>query len=429
MSQATELRIKNLGKANILSPLLENQNFISDDEKVIRDIRFNLNSFDPEKVIPASFEKSGPRKFIYFKPSNTKVGIVTCGGLCPGLNAVIRGLVRQLHNRYGVKNIMGVKYGYHGLGDDGDAFVPLTPDLVEDIHQVGGSILGSSRGAPPVPEMVENLRKNNINILFAIGGDGTMRGANALVKEIEKTNLKISVIGIPKTIDNDIPFVMKSFGFETAVEKASDAIYAAHEEARGHLNGIGLIKVMGRHTGFIAATSSLATGVVNYCLVPEISFNLEGKNGLFNSIINRFKYKKHAVIVVAEGTGMEHIKSERKLDASGNVILPDIGIHLKNRFKKYFEEKNIKLSLKYIDPSYIIRSSPPNSFDRVFCSRMAQNAVHAAMAGKTAMVVGNWHEVMTHIPFDVLSKSTKSINPKGTLWFNVLESTTQENLE
>ncbi len=424
------LLIKSLGTPTFKSPLTEKQIFVDDSDKVIRDIRFNTKNAETPAVFEGAFEKSGPRKKIYFNPKNTKVGIVTCGGLCPGLNAVIRGLVRQLWNRYKVKNIVGIKFGYQGLGDNGEEFVVLNPDLVEDIHQVGGTFLGSSRGAPTASEMVDNLIRNNINILFAVGGDGTMRGAFEIVKEIEKRSLKISVVGIPKTIDNDIPFVMKSFGFETAVEKAGDAILAAHEEARGHYNGIGLVKVMGRNTGFIAATSALSTGVVNYCLIPEIPFKLEGAKGLFASLLNRFKIKKHAVIVVAEGSGLHHIKEKQKrFDPSGNAILPDIGTYLKKRINQHFTDINVKLSLKYIDPSYIVRSAPPNSFDRVFCNRMAQNAVHAAMAGKTSLLIGNWHELMTHVPFEALSGQTKSMNPLGTLWFNVLESTTQNNLE
>ena len=424
MNEVNEFfKIKGLGKARFESPLPEKQGFVSDDEKVIRNIRFNVKKVDPKSILREAFEKSGPRKLLYFKPNITKAAIVTCGGLCPGLNAVIRGLVRQLWNRYKVKNIVGIQFGYHGLGNQGERFINLHPALVEDIHQSGGTFLGSSRGAPPVSEMVDNLISNNINILFTIGGDGTMRGAFEIVKEIEKRGVKISVVGIPKTIDNDVPYVMKSFGFETAVEKASEAILAAHEEARGHYNGVGLVKLMGRHTGFIAATSTLATGVVNYCLIPEIPFELNAPDGLLKSLTQRVGDKRHAVIVVAEGSGMGRIPGEEKRDPSGNLVLPDIGVYLKEKINRYFKEIKTKLSLKYIDPSYIIRSSPPNSFDKVFCNRMAQNAVHAAMAGKTSLLIGNWHELMTHVPFEALSGKTKSINPQGTLWFNVLEST------
>ena len=423
-------RIDKLGNSCISSSLTEKQSFIEDSERVRMHLRFSKDDAELElgNLEGLSFEKSGPRKQIYFNPETTKAAIVTCGGLCPGLNAVIRGLVRQLYNRYGVKNIVGIRYGYHGLGNAGKAFIQLNNNVVEDIHYRGGTILGASRGTPEKKEIVENLVKHNINILFTIGGDGTMKGAYEIAKEVERLGLKISIIGIPKTIDNDIPYVMQSFGFETAVEKATDAVLAAHEEARGHSNGIGLVKLMGRSTGFIAANASISTGVVNLCLVPEIPFSLEGKEGIYQYLKERFKKKSHAVIIAAEGAGQELISKQKEAkDASGNVIFEDIGKFLQENIKDYFEKEGKKCSLKYIDPSYIVRSAAPNCFDRVFCARLAQNAVHAAMAGKTAMLIGYWHGVMTHVPFKALSGQTKKINPNGTLWFNVLESTSESS--
>lgn len=419
--------IKNLGKAEIKSPLTEKQNFVNENDRVLFHARVNTNNTQLlENINKLSFEKSGPRKKIFFNPRNVKAAIVTCGGLCPGLNAVIRGLVRQLWNRYEVKNIVGIRFGYQGLGYDSEEFVPLNPILVEDIHNTGGTFLGTSRGAPPVEEMVDNIVRNNINILFTIGGDGTMKGAHQICQEIKKRNLNISVIGIPKTIDNDIPYVMRSFGFETAVEKASDAVLSAHEEARGHYMGIGLVKVMGRNTGFIAASTAMSTGVVNMCLVPEIDFSIHGPNGIVESLKKRFSHSLHAVIVVAEGAGLNLIKDNDKLtDASGNMIIPDVGPFLKKAINEAFAKEKLKISLKYIDPSYIVRSAPPICFDKIFCARMAQNAVHAGMAGKTEMLIGYWNEMMTHVPFSALRGQTKRINPKGTLWFNVMETTNQ----
>lgn len=427
--QGNDFTIKNLGKAEITSSLTEKQNFIDDNDRVLRYARINfVKEIELLKNINnLSFEKSGPRKKIYFNPRNVKVAIVTCGGLCPGLNSVIRGLVRQLWNRYEVKNIVGIRYGYHGLGNKAEKFINLAPEIVEDIHNTGGTFLGTSRGSPPSDEIVNNLVKNNINILFIIGGDGTMRGGHAICKEIEKRNLKISVIGIPKTIDNDIPYVSKSFGFETAVEKASNAVLAAHEEARAHNRGIGLVKVMGRQTGFIAASTAMSTGVVNLCLIPEVSFTLCDKSGIIPYLKERFKKTRHAVIVVAEGAGQDLFEpsDNKKTDASGNPVLPDIGTFLKSEINNLCKKEKIEISLKYIDPSYIIRSAPPNCYDKIFCARMAQNAVHAAMAGKTEMLIGYWNEMMTHIPFSALTGQTKRINPLGTLWFNVMETTMQ----
>lgn len=419
--------VKSLGQAEITSTLTDQQNFVNENDRVLLHARVNLNNNNLIKNInKLSFEKSGPRKKIYFNPANVKAAIVTCGGLCPGLNAVIRGLVRQLWNRYEVKNIVGIRYGYHGLGNLAGKYVDLNPIVVEDIHNTGGTFLGSSRGSPPTKEMVNNLIKNNINILFTIGGDGTMKGAYRICQEIEKRNLRISVIGIPKTIDNDIPYVMRSFGFETAVEKASEAVLSGHEEARGHHRGIGLVKVMGRNTGFIAASTAMSTGVVNLCLIPEIPFKIHGHNGVIESLKKRFKKTLHAMIVVAEGAGLDLIKNHpQRTDESGNAIIPDIGIFLKSEINAAFKKEGIRISLKYIDPSYIVRSSPPICFDKIFCARMAQNAVHAAMAGKTEMLVGYWNEMMTHVPFSALKGQTKRINPKGTLWFNVMENTNQ----
>ena len=422
------LTISTLGKVEIKSPLTAKQNFVSDSMRVLLSIRVQekADGFTNDKLPFHSFEKAGPRRDIFFNSQNTKAAIITCGGLCPGLNAIIRTIVRQLWNRYGVKNIVGIRYGYQGLSNNGETFLPLDPTVVEDIHNLGGTILGSSRGTPPTDEIVDNLVKNNINLLFTIGGDGTMKGAQKISEEVKKRNLKISVIGIPKTIDNDIPFVEKSFGYETAVEMASKAIGAAHEEARGHYNGIGLIKIMGRNAGFIAASATLATGVVDACLVPEIKFKLDGKDGLIDYLKHCFEKKKHAVVVVAEGAGQELVdKKSQDRDPSGNIIFTDIGVFFKNEINRLLASQNIRHSLKYIDPSYTVRSAPPNCFDRVFCSRMAQNAVHAAMAGKTSMLIGFWHGEMTHVPFSALNHRIKKINPNGAFWFTVIESTTQ----
>ena len=425
-----DLSIPVLGNAEIESPLTKKQKFVNEDLGVFLNIfaggEHSSNSNQQQKNI--TFEKAGPRQKIFFNPKTTKVAIVTCGGLCPGVNAIIRTLVRQLWNRYEVTNIVGVKFGYSGLSNLGQGFIELNPKKVEDIHMQGGTILGSSRGMPAIEEIVNNLIKNNINILFVIGGDGTMKGAKKICAIVKEKQMKISVIGIPKTIDNDIPFVDTSFGFHTAVERAGEAVKAAHEEARGHFNGIGLVKVMGRNAGFIAANAALATGVVNLCLIPEVHFTLEGENGIIKTLKKCFKEIGYAVIVIAEGAGVDLVKNtEKAYDPSGNLLFPDVGRFLKDQITKNLAKENIKNSLKYIDPSYTVRSAPPNSFDRVFCVRLAQNAVHAAMAGKTEMLIGYWHGIMTHVPFRELGQRTKRINPKGAFWFTVVESTTQKS--
>ncbi len=425
--------VESVGVPKLRSPLTEKQNFINNTERVMLNVRaeFFKQGASGSPLTTCSFEKSGPRENIFFNPKRTNVGIITCGGLCPGMNSIIYGLVRQLWNRYDVKNIKGIQFGYRGLGKTKTQAIALTPEKLRDIHFLGGTILGTSRGTPPAEEIVDSLVRQKLNILFAIGGDGTMRGAQRIAEELKKRKLPISIIGIPKTIDNDIPYVITSFGFETAVEKASDTIMAAHEEARGHKNGIGLVKVMGRHSGYIAAHATMSTGVVNLCLIPEVRFKLKGKNGIIPYIHKHLQNNGYAVIVVAEGAGSELIpqqKNKVQHDASGNKVLADIGIFLKQTIEQEFQKRQFPISLKYLDPSYYIRSSRPNCFDRVFCSRIAQNAVHAAMAGKTAMLIGYWHGEMTHVPFRALNTQTKRINPYGSLWFSVKESSLQGSM-
>lgn len=422
--------IENLGKASVQSPIasIDSSHFLDDGERIVMDPRAR----EIDRCFKAgsgldSFEVAGSRNPIFFNPSKVTAAIVTCGGLCPGLNAVIRSIVLQLRHRYGVTKILGVRYGYQGLARSAqEQPVNLTPEFVDGIHLQGGSVLGSSRGAPPPSEMLETLLNLGVDMLFAIGGDGTMRGALAIHEEIKRRKLPLAIVGIPKTIDNDIPFVRRSFGFETAVDIACEAVHAAHTEAVGVANGIGIVKLMGRESGYIAANSALATGQVNFCLVPEVNFTIEGVNGLFELLKARLNRSKHALIVAAEGAGQGYFAgSERPRDASGNIKLGDIGLLLKERLPFLFKQESIPVSVKYIDPSYIIRAAAANPADQVFCNRMAQYAVHAAMAGKTGLLIGYWHGRMTHVPLRALGGEKQRINPDGELWQNVLETTGQ----
>ena len=424
------LTIDTLGPCLWDSPikLADTGAFTSDDETMA--VKPNLKSLLDQiqrGERPEAFEVAGPREKIYFDPEQVRAAIVTCGGLCPGLNSVIRALVMQLWHRYGCRYIEGIKGGYHGLAAQNvHHFNGLTPDDVEDIHTQGGTILGTSRGSPPTSEIADSIIAKGINMFFAIGGDGTMRGAAALNDELCKRGAKVAVIGIPKTIDNDIPWVRRAFGFETAVSIAVEAVKAAHVEAESVFNGIGLVKLMGRESGYIAANATLASGDVNFCLVPEVNFDLDGKDGLFASLEKRLKSREHAVIVIAEGAGQKFFEgtAPRETDASGNIKLGDIGPFLRDKIRDHFKKQNIPMTLKYIDPSYIIRAHSGNAGDQLFCARLAQNAVHAAMAGRTGMLIGYWHGRMTHVPFHAISGRQK-INPAGELWFNVLESTGQ----
>lgn len=419
--------IISLGPCRFPSPLMRcGQNFRRDDQRVLcdDDLEAVTKAFENKREMP-SFEIAGARGKIFFDPRSTKAGIVTCGGLCPGLNDVIRSLVMTLSYNYGIKDIYGFRYGYEGLVPSfGRVPVQLTPEKVASIHKLGGTMLGSSRGPQDVSVMVNTLDDMAIDILFVIGGDGSIRGAGEISDEILRRGLKKAVVCIPKTIDNDIMYVDKCFGFETAVAEAGKVILGAHAEAQGALNGIGLVKLMGRDSGFIACLATLACAEVNYVLIPEVPFKLEGPGGLFENLHARLNQRKHAVIVVAEGAG-KNLVGEAGMDASGNRKLEDIGIYLKDRISDYFKQQNVETTLKYIDPSYTIRSVPASTQDNVYCSLLAQHAVHAAMAGKTAMVVGRWHGRYVHMPIDLVTHGRRKVDPQGELWQSVVEITGQ----
>jgi len=431
-----ELVIDTLGGAKIVSPLGLSTvygdniaNYVKDDDTVIFYHNRNriLDMIENGSSLLA-FQQAGPRQHIYFDPSKTRAGIVTCGGLCPGINNVIRSLVMSLYYRYRVKKIFGFLYGFRG-------FIPkyglepyeLMPENVEDIHEKGGSILASSRGHQDVVEVVDCLQRMNISILFTIGGDGTLRCAEEIYQEIKKRGLQISIIGIPKTIDNDISYVEKTFGLETAFSIAAEAIRCAHTEACGAPFGIGLVKVMGRMSGFIAANSALALNEVNFVLIPEVPFDLEGPKGLFKVLEERLRRRDHAVIIVAEGAGQQYVDTDSNgKDDSGNPVLGDIGIFLKTEIKKYFKNNtDIYVNLKYIDPSYLVRSVPANAHDAIYCMQLAQNAVHAGMAGKTGMIVGRWNGRFTHVTLGLATSQRKYLSPEDPLWLSVLEATGQ----
>ena len=402
--------------------------FVNDEEKVLYNVEFDPHRkdlcFDESQII----QKAGPRSTIYFSPQHVHAGIVSCGGLCPGINDVIRAVVRTLWYRYGVRRITGIRNGYKGLIPEyGIAPIELAPDQVDDIHKIGGSILGTSRGGGErTEEIVDTIERMNLNILFAIGGDGTQKGSLAIAREIERRNLKISVIGIPKTIDNDFKFIQRSFGFETAVARATEAVTAAHIEAHSVINGVGLVKVMGRESGFIAAYTALASHEANFVLVPEVPFELEGPNGLLKHLKERLERRRHAVIIVAEGAGQDLLQRDAAAtDDSGNAILADIGIYLKEKITAHFEDAGIHQNLKYIDPSYMIRSSVAVPTDSVYCSQLGNNAAHAAMSGKTKTLIGLVNNHHVHLPIELVVSSRNYLDPQSSLWRSVIEATHQ----
>jgi len=419
--------IGNLGPAKIESPM-KSSRYTPDCELLTLMMTGEELSELGCEVLPMQFEKAGPRAKVYFDPSKTKCAIVTCGGLCPGINDVIRSIVNEAHYNYGIRTVLGIRNGLRGfIPKYGYDLVELTPHTVSDIHHFGGTILGSSRGPQDPAEIVDSLERLNVNILFVIGGDGTMRAAKAIVDETTRRNRKMAVIGVPKTIDNDINFITRSFGFDTAVEKATEAIQCAHVEATGMDMGVGLVKLMGREAGFIAAQATLALQEVNFLLVPEHPFSLDGEEGFLMALERRLRSRGHALIVCAEGAGQDLIDRESKKDASGNTKLGDFCTFLIDRSKAHFKERGLEMVLKFIDPSYIIRSVPANAGDRVYCGFLGQNAMHAAMAGKTGMVVAQLQSSMVHLPLDLVIAKRRTLNIESDYWRAVMEATGQQD--
>jgi 6-phosphofructokinase 1 len=421
--QELDFAIDRLGDCRFPSPMGKVR-FTGDVERIMYHARFDdIRPYIDAGLEPPSLELAGPRERIFFDPAVISCGIVTCGGLCPGINDVIRAVVLSLFNHYGVGKVYGFRFGYEGMVKrHGHPPLDLTPEAVESVGEMGGTLLASSRGPQDPAEMVDTLDELGVSILFAIGGDGTLKGAGAIAREAGRRGYPLSVIGIPKTIDNDISFVQKTFGFETAVAEARRAIYAAHTEAMGARNGIGVVKLMGRDSGFIAAYSTLVDSLVNFCLVPEVPFTLAG---FLSSLEERLEKRGHAVVIAAEGAGQELLAAGAERDPSGNIRYGDIGTFLRDAIKGHFGRHGREINLKYIDPSYIIRSQPANTHDSALCLLLGHNAVHAAMAGRTNMVMGLWNHQITHVPIDLATSRRKKIDPGGWLWSSVLASTGQ----
>lgn len=423
-----EISVQTLGEASIKSPLRLNQkrgdalpNFTVDKARILNCIEVGSDCAEDEIL----FEKAGPREKIFFDPAGTRAAIVTCGGLCPGLNNVVRSLVLELYHNYGVKDIQGIRYGYQGMTDTAlRPMMSLTPDAVDTIDRQGGSLLGCSRGSPEIGVMADFLVRKKVDILFTIGGDGTQRGAMELSRELRRRGVKIAVVGIPKTIDNDVLYVDRTFGVVTAVDRARDVLDAAHAEAKSYPNGIAIVKLMGRDSGFISAGAALASQQVNFVLIPEMPFKLEGQFGFLQSLKERILSRHHALIVVAEGAGQDLISGERVKDASGNVLHKDIGLFMKEEVSRYFRQENISVTLKYIDPSYYIRSVAAATDDCIFCDLYARHAVHAAMSGRTEMIIGLRRQFV-HVPMEMATSARQKISLDSDIWRSVLSATGQ----
>jgi len=430
-----DFTIETLGECKVPSPIelsTRHGEFRANYVKDSSYVRYGVNVFDDHEdtdgLTKANLmQKAGPRENIYFNPAHVTAGICTCGGLCPGLNDVIRAVVRCLYYRYGVKKIRGFRFGFKGFfPESGFDTIDLKPSNVDDIHKIGGSFLGTSRGGGNrVSDIVDAVESLSINMLFIIGGDGTQRGSLDIANEIERRGLKVAVVGIPKTVDNDLLFIDRSFGFETAVERATEAVTSIHMEAFSQINGIGLVKLMGRESGFIATATAIASHETNFCLIPEIPFELDGPNGFLHHLEERIKERHHAVIIVAEGAGQELFQANDETDASGNKKLADIGVYLRDKINEYFKQKDIHINLKYVDPSYQVRSSVTTANDSIYCERLGSYAVHAAMAGKTKMVVGLVNGKYVHLPIKMVTMKRNFVDPEGALWRDALDATRQ----
>jgi len=428
--------IRSLGPARFVSPLQLAQavsvgqaEFTADTDKLLfHEDWETVRAYTERGLVPPTIELAGPREKLYFRPADVRAAIVTAGGLCPGINDVVRSLVMTLSHHYGVDEIIGIRYGLRGFASDDCPPMRLAPEVIKTIHHVGGSLLGSSRGAPPIEDIVKFISRQAIGVVFMVGGDGTQRAALAISQAVRAAGLTTSVIGIPKTIDNDILYVDQTFGFSTAVSLARQAIDAAHAEAHGAFNGVGLVRLMGRDSGFIAAQAALASGEANFVMIPEVPFDLDGPNGVLSHLHRRLLSRKHALVVVAEGAGQQFLKDEQAAggkDPSGNVKLGDIGRLLRSRIEAYFREREMLVAVRYIDPGYTIRSAPADASDAVYCQEMGQNAVHAAMAGKTEMLVGRVRGRQVHVPIAAVTAGRKTLDPAHPLWRAVLQSTGQ----
>jgi 6-phosphofructokinase 1 len=425
-----DLNVPTLGEPTYVSPLSRRgYDFVNEESRILAFAETAvLEHFAKKSETPPSFEQAGPRERLFFSPKDVTCGIVTCGGLCPGMNDVVRSIALSSIFSYGIKRILGFRYGYAGLSSRTQHEpIELTPEYVDKIHEYGGTVLGSSRGPQDTADMIDTLVRYKINILFTIGGDGTFQGASLLSSELKKRGLPISIIGVPKTIDNDLYWVTRSFGFTTAVAEARRVISAAHAEAHGTPNGIGLVKLMGRNSGFITAHTTLANPEVNFCLIPEVPFSLTGVNGLLQLLEQRLRTRNHAVVAVAEGAGQNLFldSQDQGRDASGNIKFQDIGVLLRDEIHNYLTERGLEFSVKYIDPSYTIRSLPANALDSEYCVGLGQSAVHAGMSGRTNMFVGFWSGAYTNVPFAASVGKQRRLNTQGFQWQQVLESTGQ----
>lgn len=383
---------------------------------------------DPESgvqvALPPYALRSGPRRTIYHDPSQVTAALVTCGGLCPGLNDVVQNIVYTLDD-YGVPEdqIFGIRYGLRGFLDRHAKPIQLGRSQVDGIQLKGGTMLGTSRGNARIKDIVDRLRLWGINMLFVIGGNGGNAAAHAIAKECIASGVCCNVVGVPKSIDNDIQLIDRCFGFDTAVEEAQRSLICARVEARSAA-GISIVKLMGRQSGFISMNASMASGVVDVCLIPEVQFTMPKLLGFVGSVM---KSKNYCVVCVAEGAGQDILEDgipAGATDASGNPILKDIGTFLRDAFRKEFNGVDVK----YIDPSYMIRSIPTITTDRIYCKVLGQGAVHGAFAGYTDFTVGLINTHYVFLPTTTIIQSARTVDPQGRQWNRLKTAINQPDL-
>eukprot|EP00249_Psilotum_nudum_P021756 c28232_g1_i2 orf=361-2001(-) len=392
-----------------------NVNFwLTETDMVAQNIVVDINDPSPSQTY---FHRAGPRYQVIFAPGEVRAAIVTCGGLCPGMNTVIREIVYGLWHQYDVKDIKGIKSGYRGFYTEKP--MPLCPELVDNWHKQGGTCLGTSRGGFDLDKIMDAIEKQRLNQIYIIGGDGTIRGAVKVFEEVRRRGMKVIVVGIPKTVDNDVGIIDRSFGFQTAVDAAQAAIGAAHTEAESTPNGVGVVKLMGRYAGHIAVHATLSSRNVDCCLIPEVPFFMDGPGGLLEFVNQRLKEHGHCVIVVAEGAGQDLIeRTELVKDASGNLLLGDIGVWLTNKLKQWWKRTHEAgaFSCKYIDPTYMIRAVPSNATDTSYCTLLAHSAIHGAMAGYTGFVAGPVNGNFCYIPMGVVADTQHLVDVNSHTW-------------
>eukprot|EP00611_Tribonema_gayanum_P027180 TRINITY_DN6637_c0_g1_i1.p1 TRINITY_DN6637_c0_g1~~TRINITY_DN6637_c0_g1_i1.p1 ORF type:complete len:491 (+),score=176.63 TRINITY_DN6637_c0_g1_i1:136-1608(+) len=377
--------------------------------------------------VAKAFLRAGPRAKLHFDPVKVNAAVVTCGTLCPGLNSVIHHLRDTLTTIYGAQKVYGVRGGWGGFHNPQTPVIELHDDASdvsgrESLQHRAGSILGCAAGGFDLYKIMDFIKRKEISQLYVIGGDGAQRGAHRIAVECAARNWNVSIAGIPKSVNNDIDIIDRSFGFMTAVEAAQNAIRCATIEAKCNVpNGIGIVKLMGRSTGYLAAYATMASGDVDLCLVPEVPVVLEGKNGCLPHLERVVKKQGYAVVVVSDGAG-QSVLSEAAAEARAACQpAPSIGPFLKCEIEAYFKRKCKPVTVKYIDPSVAVRSVAANAFDQILCLQLAQNAVHGAMAGYTAFAAGVVNNRTCMLPMtEITENSPKSLNPRGRTWERVL---------